>query len=169
MSFSLVVVDGSSKITSMWAVSINSTMIREPILSNYFSPSNEQTEYHSLCYQPCLLLPPPCLLSHAMSTICPMKIRAWQLLRGNDKNVKVMREQQISSSLPSAAARRSGVEKGRRDETSYFYSSVAPSLCLVILGLADLSTARVGRQEPKQAPRWAEGRSRGAIAAWWQS
>lgn len=101
MSFSLVVVDGSSKITSMWAVSINSTVIREPILSNYFSPSNEQTEYHSLCCQPCLLLPPPCLLSHAMSTICPMKIRAWQLLRGNDKNVKVMREQQISSSLPS--------------------------------------------------------------------
>lgn len=100
MSFSLVVVDGSSKITSMWAVSINSTMIREPILSNYFSLSNEQTEYHSLCYQPCLL-PPPCLLSHAMSTICPMKIRAWQLLRGNDKNVEVMREQQISSSLPS--------------------------------------------------------------------
>lgn len=63
-----------------------------------------------------------------------------------------MEIKEISSSLPSLLLVEEVVLK-KGEETSYFFFSVAPSLCLVIHCLTDLSTALVGKQEPKQAPR----------------
>lgn len=135
----------------MWALSINSTKILTDI-KQLFQPINEQTGYYSLCYQPCLLLPPPLLMPCPPST----KIRWWQHLRGNYENVEV-RDRTTNLQLPSLmAAGRSCVEKRER---SYFCFSVAPSLCLVIHCLTDQSTRLVGKQKHKQAPRWAECRN----------
>lgn len=60
-----------------------------------------------------------------------------------------MEIREISSSLPSLLLVEEAVLK-KGEERSYFFFSVAPSLCLVIYCLTDLNTALVGSQEPSK-------------------
>lgn len=150
--------DGSNKITCMWAVSINNTKIRKPILSNYFSPTNKQT-WHHFCvidlvfYFHLACLPMPCQPSDSgdLGMTAP-KRRFWEC---GDK------EATVNLQFPPfiAAQRRSSVKKQR--ERKLFLFSIAPSLCLVNHHIADLGN-------PK-GPRWAEHRSSGDIGSWLQS
>lgn len=109
-SFSLAVMDGSSKITYMWAVSINNTKTRKPILSNYFSLTNKQTWYHSyvidLVFYLCLAcLPMPCQPSDPRDLgMTELKRKFWEC---GDKEATV----NLQFPLFTAAHRRSYVKK----------------------------------------------------------
>lgn len=118
VSFSLVVVDRSNKITCMWEVSINSTKTEEPTILAPLLNSQDT----SVCYWPCFLLPPTCLLFHAISAVCPMKIREWQHVRRNGGNMEV--EEEIANFQFCAIIAAAVLKNG--EKTSYFYFSVAP-------------------------------------------
>lgn len=127
VSFSVVVMDGSSKITYMWAVSINTIRVRKPILRNYFSHTNKQTWYHSyvidlVFYLHLACLPMPCQPSDTRDLGMTPKRKFWEC---GDKEATA----NLQFPLFIAAHRMSSVEKKRGKKL--FLLSIAPSLYLV--------------------------------------
>lgn len=120
VSFSLAMMDGSSNSTFMWAVSINNTKIRKPILSNYFSPTNKQTWYHScvinrVFYLHLACLPMPCQPSDTGDLeVTALKGKFWEC---GDKEATV----HLQFPLFTAACRRSSVEKQRGNKLFLFF------------------------------------------------
>lgn len=153
--------DRSSKISYMWAVSVNNTKIRKPIFNNYFSPTNKQTCYHSyiinlVFYLHLACLPVPCLPSDPGDLgMTALKRKFWEC---GDKDATV--NLQFSLFL---AAGRSSVEKQRGNKLFLLFHS---SFCLPGKSLSH--RPRYSRNL-KNPPRWAEHRSSGAIGSLWQS
>lgn len=157
VSFSAVVMGGSSKITYIWAVSINSGKIRKPILSKYFCHTNKQTWYHSyvinlVFYLHPVCLPMPCQPSDPRDLgMTAPKRKFWECeAKGATVDLR----------FPLFIAARRRVVLKNREGTSYFYFSTAPSLYIVNHCLTDLGAA-----ETQKIPRWAEHRSSGAMGS----